>query len=234
MTASPATPPLAGIHLLICDDDRALCLQLLDFLQDQALAAEAVHSAEALLQRLGETPVPQVLVLDLMLPGVDGLSALRQIRKTHALPIIMLSSRGDSEDRAVGLELGADDYLAKPCLPRELLARIQAVWRRSADASPALLCLGALNLNPHSQVASLGERRLELTAAEFSVLQVLAKHAGEVVSREALTEQALHRPLEAFDRAIDVHISRLRKKLAGPDAIDIIGVRGAGYQLATA
>jgi two-component system, OmpR family, response regulator CpxR len=231
-----STPP----RILIADDDRELCALLAEYLARQALAAEAVHSAEAAIERLQEThrggTRPDVLVLDVMLPGMDGLTALRRIREFESLPIVMLSGRGEPVDRIVGLELGADDYLAKPCLPRELLARIQALLRRTrGELGPEPLGesqVGRVQLRPAERRAIVAGQALPLTGAELSVLIELSRQAGQTVSREQLTQSALHRPLERYDRAIDVHVSRLRQKLAAARAgLRIESIRGAGYQL---
>jgi DNA-binding response OmpR family regulator len=219
--------------ILICDDDHGLCRLLADYLADQGLGVETVHTAEAAMARLADGAACDVLVLDLMLPGIDGLAALKTIRQRYAMPVIMLSARGESVDRIVGLELGADDYLAKPCMPRELLARIQAVLRRrGSPAEGAEVNVGPLRVQPSLRKAWVGAAALDLTGAEFSVLAELARCAGQIVSREQLTERGLHRPLERFDRAVDVHVSRLRRKLADAGAApQIEGVRGAGYVL---
>jgi two-component system response regulator CpxR len=221
-------------NVLICDDDEPLCLLLADYLGRQGFRVDTVHAAEAAMERLAGGTAYDVLVLDLMLPGIDGLAALKAIRARHVMPVIMLSSRGESVDRIVGLEMGADDYLAKPCEPRELLARIQAVLRRAREpAGGAEIVVGALRVQPADRRAWLDGAELALTGAEFSVLAELARNAGRLVSREQLTERGLHRPLERFDRAIDVHVSRLRQKLAktGARAPEIESVRGAGYLL---
>lgn len=224
--------------ILIADDDRELCDLLADYLSRHGMETQAVHSAEDAIARLQSTAArPEVLVLDVMLPGMDGLTALGRIRAFETLPIIMLSGRGEPVDRIMGLELGADDYLAKPCLPRELLARIQALLRRSraepaATEHPAEYRLGTLLLRATERRAYLGDAVLNLTGAEFSILLELARCQGQTVSREQLTQTALHRPLERFDRAIDVHVSRLRQKLGTAGAaLRIEGIRGAGYQL---
>jgi two-component system, OmpR family, response regulator CpxR len=220
--------------VLICDDDEPLCLLLADYLGRQGLQVDTVHSAEGAIERLEGGHAYDAMVLDLMLPGIDGLAALKAIRARHAMPVIMLSSRGESVDRVVGLELGADDYLSKPCEPRELLARIQAVLRRAREPDRGgEIAVGALRLQPADRSARLGDAALTLTGAEFSVLAELARCAGKLVSREQLTERGLNRPLERYDRAIDVHVSRLRQKLAqaGPAAPQIEAVRGAGYLL---
>lgn len=224
-------------HILIADDDQELCALLGDYLSRHGLNTQSVHSAEDAITRLQSgASRPEVLVLDVMLPGMDGLSALGRIREFESLPIIMLSGRGEPVDRIMGLERGADDYLAKPCLPRELLARIQALRRRSraevGPEAPVERRIGALCLRPAERRASLGEQRLNLTGAEFSVLLELTRCNGQTVTREQLTQVALHRPLERYDRAIDVHVSRLRQKLSAAGAdLRIEGIRGAGYQL---
>lgn len=222
--------------ILIADDDKELCALLGEYLGRQGLSAESVHSAEAAIERLHKGTRPDVLVLDVMLPGMDGLTALRRIREFESLPIVMLSGRGEPVDRILGLELGADDYLAKPCLPRELLARIQALLRRArGEIGPepvGEMQVGRVTLKPAERRASCGNESLPLTGAELSVLIELARQAGQTVSREQLTQNALHRPLERYDRAIDVHVSRLRQKLAAAKCgLRVESVRGAGYQL---
>lgn len=227
-------------RILIADDDRELCALLTEYLARQGLTADSVHSAEAAIERLqarsAQGERPDVLVLDVMLPGMDGLTALRRIREFEALPIVMLSGRGEPVDRILGLELGADDYLAKPCLPRELLARIQALLRRARgelgpEPTPEMQ-VGRLTLKPSERRASCGDEILPLTGAELSVLFALGRQCGQTVSREQLTQSALHRPLERYDRAIDVHVSRLRQKLGATDSgVRIESIRGAGYQL---
>lgn len=230
----PNTPPP---RILIADDDRELCALLAEYLGRHQLSAEAVHSAESAIERLHTGTRPDVLVLDVMLPGMDGLTALRRIREFESLPIVMLSGRGEPVDRIMGLELGADDYLAKPCLPRELLARIQALLRRARGgpepvAGAAELQIGCVRIRPSDRRATCGDEPLPLTGAELSVLIELARQAGQTVSREQLTQGALHRPLERYDRAIDVHVSRLRQKLAAANSgLRIESIRGAGYQL---
>jgi two-component system, OmpR family, response regulator CpxR len=229
----PSPPP----RILIADDDRELCALLAEYLGRQQLIAEAVHSAESAIERLHTGTRPDVLVLDVMLPGMDGLTALRRIREFESLPIVMLSGRGEPVDRIMGLELGADDYLAKPCLPRELLARIQALLRRTrGEIGPepmvGELQVGRVRIRPAERRASCGDEALPLTGAELSVLIELGRQVGQTVGREQLTQGALHRPLERYDRAIDVHVSRLRQKLAAARCgLRIESIRGAGYQL---
>lgn len=223
--------------VLIADDDVGLCDLLGSYLRTSSLEVETVHTAHGALARLAIPPLPDILVLDVMLPDMDGLSALKRIRGQHDLPVLMLSARGEPVDRVVGLELGADDYLAKPCLPRELLARINALLRRRNEKPSGgdELTAGSLRLKPAERRAWVGGLELELTGAEFEILHVLTRESGRLVSRQELTERGLRRPLENFDRSVDVHVSRLRHKLAAaPDAPHIEGVRGAGYILSTA
>ena len=224
------------IRVLIADDDAELGQLLVDYLTGQGLAARTCLTAEAAIDLLdSQADLIDVLVLDVMLPGIDGLTALRRIRRNHSLPVLMLSGRGEPVDRIVGLELGADDYLSKPCLPRELLARIHALVRRSQVAvtsATSTIEVGALRMAPAERKVQMSGEKLDVTGAEFDVLAVLMRHAGTVVSREQLTREGLHRELEREDRAIDVHISRLRKKFANADTAPTIdAVRGAGYIL---
>ena len=230
----PGPRPDNAPLVLICDDDQELAQLLQEYLGRNGLRTEWVASAESAVARLcSEQALPDAMVLDIMLPGIDGLNALKFIRDRFTLPVLMLSARGEPIDRIVGLEMGADDYLGKPCLPRELLARLQALLRRSrlAPTPSDEIQLGNLRIIRQERRAWLDGQALDLTSAEFAVLQQLASHAGQIISRAHLTEQCLHRPLERFDRAIDVHVSRLRQKLQAlsPRAPDIEGVRGAGY-----
>jgi two-component system response regulator CpxR len=221
-------------RILIVDDDRALCRLLTDYLQLEGFVVDVAHDGDAALVQLRDAAKrPDLLILDVMMPGRDGLDTLRKLRMQHRLPVIMLSAKGEPVDRVVGLELGADDYLAKPCLPRELLARVRAQLRRNAPATAANLQVGELRLQPSDRSAFIGEQELNLTGAEFSLLLALAHRAGELVDKAALTRAALGRELERFDRSIDVHVSRLRHKLADASATAprIESVRGSGYLL---
>jgi DNA-binding response OmpR family regulator len=172
------------------------------------------------------------IVLDVMLPGLQGLEVLRRLRAFSATPVLMLTARGEDTDRILGLEMGADDYLPKPCNPRELAARLRAILRRSrAGESRAELVVGNTRIDPARRSASHGDIELQLTSAEFNILQVLLERAGTVVDKETLSQQALGRGLSAYDRSIDVHISKIRKKLAAAGGGQpIVNVRGAGYQ----
>ncbi|MBA2078618.1 response regulator transcription factor [Rhodanobacter sp. PCA2] len=222
-------------RILIADDDRALCALLAEYLRREGFDVDVAHDGEEALARLHNAAQrPDLLILDVMMPGRDGLATLRELRAKYRLPVIMLSARGEPVDRVVGLELGADDYIAKPCLPRELLARIRAQLRRNAPgAVGGEVRLGVLRLLPGERRALVDEREVSLTGAEFQLLLALAQRAGELVDKAMLTRLALGRELERYDRSIDVHVSRLRHKLAeaSAQAPRIDAVRGAGYVL---
>jgi two-component system response regulator CpxR len=221
-------------RILIVDDDRALCTLLADYLQREGFAVDVAHDSDTALAILrNQAQRPDLLILDVMMPGRDGLDTLRELRLQYRLPVIMLSARGEPVDRVVGLELGADDYLSKPCLPRELLARVRAQLRRNTPATTGVLEVGVLRLLPGERRAFADDNEITLTGAEFMLLQALAQRAGELVEKTVLTRFALGRELERFDRSVDVHVSRLRHKLAeaSPQAPHIDSVRGAGYIL---
>ncbi len=226
--------PTPTSRILIVDDDRALCQLLAEYLRREGFAVDVAHDGEAALLQLRNPALrPDLLILDVMMPGRDGLDTLRELRMQHRLPVIMLSGKGEPVDRVIGLELGADDYLAKPCLPRELLARVRAQLRRNTPATAANLQVGVLRLQPGDRRAFIAAQELTLTGAEFMLLLALAQRAGELVDKASLTRIALGRELERFDRSIDVHVSRLRHKLAeaSPQAPRIESVRGSGYLL---
>jgi len=211
-----------------------------EYLGREGFSLTVCHDGAEALDHLteGKEQTPALLILDVMLPSLNGLELLRRLRTRESPPpVLMLTARGDDVDRIAGLELGADDYLSKPFNPRELVARIRAVLRRSHDRRSAprdAVDLGALHLDPARLRVTLVGRPVELTGAEFRVLEVLARAAGTIVTREQLTEQALGRVLELYDRSIDTHVSNLRKKLgSAPGAsLEIRGIRGAGYLLA--
>ena len=205
---------------------------LTEYLEREGFSVTAVHDG-ASAARLAAGGDFQIVVLDVMMPGIDGVEALRRIRQSSRIPVIMLTARGDDVDRIVGLELGADDYVTKPCTPRELAARLRAILRRvqpQAD-SAAPLTAGALTLWPQKRHVEWHGKAVELTSTEFNVLEVLMRNAGRVVSKREISEQALGRPLARFDRSIDVHLSSIRQKLGAAAAL-IHTVRGVGYQLA--
>jgi two-component system response regulator CpxR len=229
-------------RILIIDDDVELCDLLKDYLEPEGFGIATAHDAESGLG-LAFSSDTGLVVLDVMLPGMNGFDVLRRIREKSRVPVIMLTARGDDVDRIVGLEMGADDYLAKPFNPRELVARIRAVQRRTALAptlergsapSREILVDGGLELDPDQRKASLDGKDLQFTSVEFSLLSELVKNRGRVISRDDLAETVLGRELSVFDRSIDVHVSSLRKKLGGGGGgQDIIkSVRGVGYLFA--
>ena len=217
------------------DDDKKLCRLITDYLSPMGYDVSTVHNGPEGAERAAAEPW-QAVILDVMLPGMDGFEVLKRIRRQSDVPVLMLTARGDEADRIVGLEIGADDYLPKTFSTRELLARLRAVTRRAtrpAAEAPAELVVGRLRVNTGSHVAVLEDRALELTPVEFALLASLARSRGRVKSREQLLEEVRDRNFDVFDRSIDVHISALRKKL-GDDPKDprfIRTVRAAGYML---
>jgi DNA-binding response OmpR family regulator len=236
MTSHRHFSTLVAMHpnILIIDDDRELCALLADFLKLEGFSTSAVHDGAEAVGHCREGGY-DAIVLDVMLPGLQGLEVLRKLREFSNTPILMLTARGEDTDRIVGLEMGADDYLPKPCNPRELAARLRAILRRFESAAgqsrASEICVGGTRINTADRSASHGDLDLELTSAEFNVLQVLLGRAGSVVDKETLCREALGRPLAAYDRSVDVHVSKIRKKLAacGGEGL-IVSVRGAGYQ----
>src|SRR5688572_14191269 len=204
---------------------------LAEYLAREGFAVTAVHDGEAA-ARLAVQAGFEIVVLDVMMPRVDGIEALRRIRQTSRVPVIMLTARGDDVDRIIGLELGADDYVAKPCTPRELTARLRAILRRVQPQaqSGGPLEVSGLVLWPEKRRVEWRRRPIELTSMEFNVLEVLMRNAGRVVTKKELSEQALGRPLARFERSIDVHLSSIRQKLGDGSAL-IHTVRGQGYHL---
>ncbi len=228
-------PDSSTKRILLADDDVELCALLSEYFIQEGFEVEAVHDGASAVERARGGDF-DIVILDVMMPRLNGFDALRSLREHTRTPVLMLTARGDDVDRIVGLEMGADDYLPKPCNPRELVARLRAILRRSQYwASPERagepVTAGDLELRPATREALLSGAPLSLTSAEFSVLEVLIRRIGRVVSKGELSEQALSRPLERYDRSIDVHVSNLRKKL-GPlpgNAPRIKTVRGAGY-----
>ena len=221
--------------ILIIDDDVELCALLAEFLHLENFTTHAVHDGHEAVIHCREHTY-SAIILDIMLPGMQGLEVLRTLREFSNTPIIMLTARGEDTDRILGLELGADDYLAKPCNPRELSARLRAILRRVEGSkteapSPPTLTVGATHIDTNNRSASYHRRDLKVTSAEFNILKILLANAGQVVDKNNLNELALGRALTAYDRSIDVHVSNLRKKLAalGGDNL-ILSVRGVGYQ----
>jgi len=220
-------------RVLIVDDDVQLCRLLAERLETEGFSIEAVHDGMRGLERALSLE-HALVVLDLMLPGMSGLDVLRRLRAKSPIPVLILTARGEDIDRILGLEIGADDYVPKPFNPRELIARIRAILRRSSGtaASSGPLVNGDIRLDPQSREASFKDIPLNLTSVEFSLLEMLLRQAGHVVTREQLTESALGRKLGPFDRVIDVHVSNIRKKL-GPseNGQRIKSIRGSGYLL---
>ncbi len=221
----------AGTRVLVIDDDEALNELLTEYLGGFGFAVKAVAHPEEGLRALKADP-PELVVLDVMLPGMDGLAVCRKIRETSRIPIVMLTARGSVMDRILGLELGADDYLPKPFEPRELVARIQAVLRRGAkEREEESVRFGALEVNWAACSVRLEGRPLALTTAELELLRLLVRNRGRVLSRDRILEETRGVDWEAYDRSIDVLVSRLRQKL-GDDPrrpAFIRTVRGTGY-----
>jgi len=225
-------------RILLVDDDVELCALLSEYLQNEGFSMAVVHDGQSAIDSASEETF-DLMVLDVMLPQIGGLDVLRSVRARTEVPVLMLTARGEDIDRIIGLELGADDYLPKPCNPRELVARIRAILRRTSERrvpEPGAgrgdtIRVDDVELRPGERAVTCGEHPVELTSTEFDVLQVLLCNSGTVVAKETVSEQALGRPLEAYDRAIDMHVSRIRKKL-GPTSngqARIKTVRGTGY-----
>jgi len=220
-------------RILVIDDDVELCGLVTEYLEPEGFQVEAVHDGEQGLER-ALTGDHLLVVLDVMLPKMNGFDVLRRMRATSRMPVLLLTARGEDVDRIVGLEIGADDYLPKPFNPRELVARIRAVLRRTraAEGSPGdVLRVGNVELNPATRSVLQDGNNVELTSVEFNLLQVLLQEAGQVVSRERLVDTVLGRKFSPFDRSIDMHVSKVRKKLGDTDGGSdyIKTVRGVGY-----
>jgi DNA-binding response OmpR family regulator len=228
-------------NVLLIDDDTELVAMFTEYLEQEGFTVSCAHDGvngarEALSGRHA------IAVLDVMMPSLNGIDTLRRIRGASnafsKIPVLMLTGRGDDADRILGLELGADDYVTKPCTPRELTARVRAILRRTHDTQPdgnagAVLSVGKLTMLPEQRRATWDGASLELTSTEFNLLEVLARHAGRPVSKNELSEQGLGRPLARFDRNIDVHLSSLRHKLGTLDdgRSPLQTVYRLGYQL---
>ena len=218
-------------RLLLVDDDVELCEILTEYFSAEGFGVESAHDGGRGLER-AQSGEHALVILDLLLPGVRGLDVLRQLRATSNLPVLILTARGEDVDRILGLELGADDYLPKPFNSRELLARVRAILRRARPGGELKrIEVGDLTLDFSSRQAWRAGQPLSLTMAEFGLLDALARHAGQVMSRQQLAGHVLGRRLAAFDRSIDVHISNLRRKLGDPAGgrEHIRAVRGEGY-----
>jgi DNA-binding response OmpR family regulator len=223
--------------LLIVDDDSELCTMLAEYLGPEGFLTVTAGSGPAGLEQLGRAAV-DLVVLDVMLPELSGFEVLRRIRATSRVPVVMLTARGEEVDRVVGLEMGADDYLAKPFSPRELVARVRAVLRRipcDGQGADGLMVWGPLRLDLRARRALVGDSDLELTSAELRILDLLVRADTRTVTREELMTLALGRRLLPTDRSLDTHVSNLRRKLQKhTDRVNVQSVRGSGYALALA
>ena len=228
-------------HILLGDDDEELTQLLQEYLHNHGVTCDCVHDGEAVIHKLktasnnvlNGAAAYDLLVLDIMMPKIDGLSVLRQLPNISDIPVIMLTAKGEEIDRIIGLELGADDYITKPCNPRELLARINAVIKRTSAATSEHTPLpeSRLHLDQNQRLCQIDGIELQVTGTEFDLLVALLKQKGEVVSKAWLSQHVLQRELQPFDRSLDVHVSRLRKKLQPFHDESIKAIRGKGYQL---
>jgi DNA-binding response OmpR family regulator len=220
--------------VLLVDDDEELTTLLKEYLVEEGFEVSTVTDGRAAMGLVTARQV-DVAVLDIMMPQMNGIELLQRIRRASDIPVLMLTAKGDDADRIAGLNLGADDYVPKPCSPGELAARIRAILRRvgRASAAPEVLRAGNLVMHPASRTAEWQGLALELTGAEFSLLEVLARNVGQLVPKQDISRRAFGRPLTPFDRRIDVHISSIRQKLGarGDGQSWIQSVRGQGYQL---
>jgi len=224
-------------RILVIDDDAELCALVGEYLEPEGFQIEAVHDGTRGLERALNGDY-LLIVLDVMLPGLNGFDLLRRLRVASKTPVLLLTARGEDVDRIVGLEIGADDYLPKPFNPRELVARIRAILRRTqgrgkaeAEAIPEVIRVGDIELDPATRIVLRNGTPVDLTSVEFNLLYALLRDAGRVVTREHLVDTVLSRKFSPFDRSIDMHVSKVRKKLgdseSGPDHIKT--VRGVGY-----
>jgi DNA-binding response OmpR family regulator len=223
-------------EILVIDDDTRLSAMLSDYLSGNGFAVRTASSSLAGLEEIGRRQ-PAAVILDVMLPDLDGFETCRRIRSVSDLPVLMLTAKGEETDRIVGLELGADDYLPKPFSPRELLARLRAVLRRRGPASSAegrIMRFGRLEIDPASRIARIDGRDCDMTGHQFDLLVALAENAGRILSRDQLMDMVRGEAFDAFDRSIDVHVSRIRAAIEDDPRHPrrIVTVRGAGYVFA--
>jgi DNA-binding response OmpR family regulator len=225
---------MSEAKILLADDDEELCQLLHDFLAREGFSVDLAHDGESALLR-AQAGGYDALILDVMLPERSGLELLRELRRASRLPVLMLTALGEDIDRILGLELGADDYVPKPCNPREIAARLRAILRRTRGETDSTrltdLSVGPVALRAASRSVTVRGEAVALTGTEFNILGLLMREAGRVVSKETLSQDVLGRPLGPFDRSIDVHISKLRRKLGpAPDGESLIGtVHRGGY-----
>ena len=219
------------MNILLVDDDTELASLMSEFLGREGFAVASEHEGNAGLDRALK-PGVDLVVLDVMLPGIDGFEILRRLRTESKVPVIMLTARGEDVDRIIGLELGADDYLPKPFNPKELVARIRSVLRRyeaRPPAAPGRVEIAGIVLDPAARTVNANGKAVDLTTFEFDILELLMRSAGKVLSRDALMENFYNRKATPFDRSIDMHISHLRRKLETGHPL-IKTIRGVGYQ----
>lgn len=221
-------------RLLIIDDDVDFVTLLVDYFTLEGFDTVPAHNGPEGLAHLAREPF-DLVVLDVMMPGMSGVEVLKKMREKSHIPVLMLTARGDPVDRIVGLELGADDYVQKPCPPRELVARINAILRRSATAwaAAAPVIVGPVTIDPAQRSMNSAAGPIALTGTEFSLFELLARHAGTPVPKEEIYPKVLGRPMGPYDRAIDVHVSAIRHKVSAVigKKIAIESIRGVGYQL---
>ncbi len=224
-------------QVLVIDDDIELCGLVQEYLSSEGFTVKAVHDGERGVNEALANPYA-LIVLDVMLPGINGFEVLRRIRSVSKLPVLLLTARGEDVDRIVGLEIGADDYLPKPFNPRELVARIRAILRRTkpseVDEAPEILQVGDVELDPATRTVLRAGKPVDLTSVEFNLLEVLLREAGRVVTRERLVNAVLSRKFMPFDRSIDMHVSKVRRKLGDSEenGDHIKTIRGVGYMFA--
>ncbi|WEX91425.1 response regulator transcription factor (plasmid) [Sinorhizobium garamanticum] len=220
--------------VLLIDDDEELTMLLTEYLVEEGFDVSAAHDGRAAIGEATSGSV-DIVVLDIMMPHMNGIEVLQRIRRLSAVPVLMLTAKGDDVDRIAGLNLGADDYVPKPCSPGEIAARLRAILRRAGRYAPApeVLRAGELVLYLASRVAEWRGKPLDLTGTEFSLLEILARNAGQLVPKQDISKRAFGRALTPFDRRIDVHISSVRQKLGAREDGQswIQSVRGQGYQL---
>lgn len=226
------------MQILIADDDVELCSLLSEYLSQEDMQVDQVHDGQSAINKLSNSSY-DLLILDVMMPIMNGINTLAELRKTNPTPIIMLTAKGDKIDRIVGLEMGADDYVAKPCDPRELVARIRAVTRRTKNNGRLLqsdkIKVDDLVVNKKNRQVLLSGNSIALTSTEFDFLIQLLENPGALVSREDLSQKVLGKKIQPHDRSIDMHISNIRKKL-GPNSSNLERIktlRGNGYQYLT-
>jgi len=225
-------------RILVIDDDVELCSLVSEYLRPEGFQVESAHDGSTGLNR-ALSGDHTLIVLDVMLPRLNGFDVLRKMRDSSRVPVLLLTARGEDVDRIVGLEIGADDYLPKPFNPRELVARIRAILRRTCGKGespvPEVIRVGDVELDPATRSVQHRGQPVDLTSVEFGLLQVLLREAGRVVTREALVDEVLGRKFSPFDRSIDMHVSKVRKKLGDSGSEDYIKtIRGAGYIFALA